>query len=71
LLGQLGPDPAVRRILLRLRAELAGIHKFDKPAAIHLKRPQPAEQLLALIQLRRRQADGRLLNRTIRCSVDG
>ena len=56
--------------MLRLRAELAGIHKFDKPTAIHLKRPQPTEQLLALIQLRRLQADGRLLNRTIRWSVD-
>ena len=52
-------------------AQLTQMILNSKTAAIHLKRPQPAEQLLVLIQLRRRQANGRLLNRTIRCSVDG
>ena len=62
ILSQFTPHHAQGCIRLAIRwqpaatLQKAGVHQLEEPAAIHLQGPQAIEQLLPLIDLRRRQA---------------
>ena len=67
LLRQIIPDAAQRGVLQGIgwqpsapfgeASQQAAVHQLEKPGSIHLQGPQPAEQLLTFIHLRRGEAD--------------